>query len=133
MGRVWPWPVLFLNFTTVWDLLQKESDTLVASADGPSNLFSFQPTSLLKEIEKVDVLLAESNMSGFGTTTSKPQLALRWVLVRRTQAAGSPSLASHPGPAMKQAAWSVPARHHKSELVHGVRSLIHRREPTGWH
>lgn len=30
-----PWSVVFLNSTTIWDLLQKESDKYVAPADGP--------------------------------------------------------------------------------------------------
>lgn len=81
-----PWPVVFLNFTTIWDLLQKKSDKYIAPADGPGNYFSFQPISLLKDIEKVNVVvLAESSMSRLGVTaSSKPQLALRWVMVRCT-------------------------------------------------
>lgn len=71
-----------------WDLLQKGSDKYVTRADGPGNCLSFQPTSLLKQTEKVDVvLLAESSMSRLGMMTSKPQLALRWVTVRCTEAA----------------------------------------------
>lgn len=106
-----PWPVVFLNFTTIFDLLQKESDQYITHTDGPGNHWSFQLTSLLKEIENVDVvLLAESSKSRLGTTTSsKPQLVLRCMMLRCTWAAGSQSLAAHSELAMKQAALSFPA------------------------
>jgi len=36
-----PWPVVFLNFATIWDLLQKEFDKYVSRADVPGSHFSF--------------------------------------------------------------------------------------------
>lgn len=81
-----PWPVVFLNFTTIFDLLQKDSDQYITRTDGPGNHCSFQLTNLLKEIEKVNVvLLAESSISRLGmTTSSKPQLVLRCMMLRCT-------------------------------------------------
>lgn len=40
-----------------WDMLQKEFDKYVTHANSPGNHLSFQPTSLLKQTEKVDVVL----------------------------------------------------------------------------